>query len=158
MLSRASKEVTCKPQFISLIHKGSMEKMEGESLLILCSMFGLQMYVLFHFPVIANLQKIPTKFLKHYVEEYLNTHIAVLVSPLGKFCRIEFERNQSGIFFAGCWLQFLAFHGIVDGDVLLFSYEGNMMFRFKAFGLNGLQKYLKNQNTGNQQSEQINQI
>jgi hypothetical protein len=144
-----------------------MEKMVGESLLILCfplsflvfcSMFGLQAYELFHFPIIAILQKIPTKFLKHYVEEYLNTHIAVLFSPLGKFCQIELERNQSGIFFAGGWPQFLAFHGIVDGDVLLFSYEGNMVFRFKTFGLNGRQKYLKNQYTGNQQSEQMNQI
>jgi hypothetical protein len=142
-----------------------MEKMVGESLLILCfllsflvlcSMFGLQMYVPFHFPVIAILQEIPTKFLKHYVEEYLNTHIAVLFSPLGKFCQIELERNQSGISLAGGWPQFLAFHGIVDGDLVLFSYEGNMVFRFKAFGLNGRQKYLKNQNTGNQQSEQIN--
>ncbi|OEL32375.1 putative B3 domain-containing protein, partial [Dichanthelium oligosanthes] len=37
-------------------------------------------------------------------------------------------------------------------DVLLLRYEGNMVFKFKVFGLNGCQKLLKNHNTGIQQN------
>ncbi|KAK3143084.1 hypothetical protein QOZ80_4BG0358050 [Eleusine coracana subsp. coracana] len=120
MASRGSKEVSCKPQFIRIIHQDSMEKMI-----------------------------IPPKFLKHCIsEEYLNTSLAVLISPLGKFWRIEVEKDHSGTFFAGGWPQFLASHGISEGDVLLLRYEGNMVFQLKVFGLNGGQKNTKNRNTG----------
>ncbi|PVH35102.1 hypothetical protein PAHAL_7G106000 [Panicum hallii] len=52
------------------------------------------------------------------------------------------------MFFAGGWSQFLEFHGISKGDVLLLRYEGNMVFKVKAFGLNGHQKDFKNQDAG----------
>ncbi|TVU39685.1 hypothetical protein EJB05_13118, partial [Eragrostis curvula] len=119
MSPRNSKEVSCKPQFIRVIHQDFLEKMI-----------------------------IPAKFLKHYVSEgYLNSRVVVLVSPLGKFWRIELEKNQSGMFLAGGWPEFLAFHAICEGDVLLFRHEGNMVFKFKVFGLDGGQKYLKNRDT-----------
>ncbi|XP_025825231.1 putative B3 domain-containing protein Os04g0347400 [Panicum hallii] len=120
MASRSSKGVSCKPQFIRIVYPNLTEKMI-----------------------------IPARFVKHYVtEEYLNSRTAVIFSPLGKFWQIELENNPSGMFFAGGWSQFLEFHGISKGDVLLLRYEGNMVFKVKAFGLNGHQKDFKNQDAG----------
>lgn len=78
--------------------------------------------------------------------------MAVVVSPLGKFWRIKLRSDQSGVFFAGGWSQFLAFHGISEGEVLLLRYEGNMVFKFKVFGISGCQKDLKNHSTSIQQN------
>ncbi|KAJ1255286.1 hypothetical protein BS78_K267600 [Paspalum vaginatum] len=129
MASRSSKGICCKPQFIRIICKNSMEKM-----------------------------KIPTRFVKEYVtEEYLNSQTAVILNPLGKFWQIELENDQSGMFFMGGWSQFLEFHGMSEGDVLLLRYEGNMIFKFKAFGLSGCQKNFKNNNAGIQQNIEMQQ-
>jgi hypothetical protein len=104
-----------------------------------------------------SVQVIPLRFVKSYVtEECLNSRTAVILSPLGKFWQIRLENNQSGIFFAGGWSQFLEFHGISKGDVLLLRYEGNMVFKFKAFGLSGCQKDFKNKDAGINQSEKNN--
>lgn len=104
-----------------------------------------------------SLQIIPARFVKRYVtEEYLNSRTAVIFSPLGKFWQIELENDQSGMFFAGGWSQFLEFHGISKGDVLLLRYEGNMVFKFKAFGLSGCQKDFKTKDAGINQSEKKN--
>ena len=103
------------------------------------------------------LQILPAGFVKNYItEECLNSQTAVILSPLGKFWHIELKNDQSGIFFTGGWSQFLEFHGISNGDVLLLRYEGNMVFKFKAFGISGLQKDFKNQNAGIQLSEKMN--
>ncbi|CAN6270598.1 unnamed protein product [Urochloa humidicola] len=129
MASRSSKGVSCKPQFIRIMYPDLTEKM-----------------------------KIPARFVKRYVTEgCLNRHTAVILSPLGKFWQIELENNQSGMFFAGGWSQFIQFHGISKGDVLLLRYEGNMVFKFKAFGLSGCQKDFKNQYAGIQQNTEIQQ-
>ncbi|KAG0525068.1 hypothetical protein BDA96_06G023700 [Sorghum bicolor] len=120
MTSRTSKGVICKPQFIRIFHPYLSEKMI-----------------------------LPARFVKNYVtEECLNSKTAVILSPLGKFWHIELKNDKSGMFFTGGWSQFLEFHGIRNGDVLLLRYEGNMVFKFKAFGLSGCQKDFRHQNAG----------
>ena len=102
-------------------------------------------------------QILPARFVKDYIrDECLNSQTAIILSPIGKFWHIELKNDQSGIFFTGGWSQFLEFHGICNGDVLLFRYEGNMVFKFKAFGLSGRQKDFRNQNAGIQPSEKMN--
>jgi hypothetical protein len=97
-------------------------------------------------------QMIPANFVKHYMtSEYMGSQMAVILSHLGKFWRIKIENNQSGMFFIGDWSQFMAFHGISEGDVLLIRYEGNLVFKLKAFSLNGSMKNLKNHCTSIQQ-------
>ncbi|CAN6275495.1 unnamed protein product [Urochloa humidicola] len=130
MASRSSKGVSCKPQFIRIIYPDLTEKMI-----------------------------IPARFVKRYVTEAggLNRRTAVILSPIGKFWQIELENNQSGMFFTGGLSQFLQFHGISKGDVLLFRYEGNMVFKFKAFGSSGRHKYFKNQDAGIQQNVEMQQ-
>uniref|UniRef100_A0A0D9ZJ80 TF-B3 domain-containing protein n=1 Tax=Oryza glumipatula TaxID=40148 RepID=A0A0D9ZJ80_9ORYZ len=79
--------------------------------------------------------------------------MANILSPLGKFWRIELERDELGMFFKGGWLQFLSFHGICPGDVVLLRHEGNLVFKIKVFGINGCKKDLKTKdNTRIQQS------
>jgi hypothetical protein len=60
--------------------------------------------------------------------------------PLGNVCQIELEMNQSDMFFAAGWSQFMAFHGITEADALLLRYEGNMAFTVKVFGPDGCQR------------------
>ncbi|CAN6244277.1 unnamed protein product [Urochloa humidicola] len=101
---------------------------------------------------------IPARFVERYVtERCLNSQTAVILSPRGKFWQIELENNKSGMFFAGGWSQFLEYHGISKGDVLHLRYEGNMVFKFKAFGISGCQKDLNNQDAGIQQNIEMQQ-
>ncbi|KAG8064263.1 hypothetical protein GUJ93_ZPchr0004g40053 [Zizania palustris] len=127
--SNGARGASHKPQFVRVLLPGSMEKM-----------------------------MIPNKFVQHYITDaLLNSQMANILSPVGKFWRIGVEKDQSGVFFTGGWLQFLSFHGIGEGDVLLLRYEGNMVFKINVFGLNGCQKDCKTkdirirQYTGNQQ-------
>uniref|UniRef100_K3YCW5 TF-B3 domain-containing protein n=1 Tax=Setaria italica TaxID=4555 RepID=K3YCW5_SETIT len=69
----------------------------------------------------------------------------------GKIWKIELEINQSDVFFAGGWSQFMVFHGITAANSLLFRYEGNMMFTVKVFEPNGCQRDSKHKQIGIQQ-------
>ncbi|KAF2933459.1 hypothetical protein DAI22_04g084500 [Oryza sativa Japonica Group] len=113
--SGRARDASHKPQFLRVLLPGFMEKM-----------------------------RIPAKFVQHYIaEEHLNIHMASILSPLGKFWRIELEKDELGMFFKGGWLQFLSFHGISPGDVVLLRHEGNLVFKIKVFGINGCKKDLK---------------
>ncbi|KAM0836454.1 hypothetical protein ACQ4PT_062314 [Festuca glaucescens] len=96
---------------------------------------------------------IPPAFVQRYVSEaQQSSKMAIIASQFGKFWPIEVNKDGSGMFLAGGWSQFLAFHGISEGDVMLLRYEGNMVFKMKVFGLNGCQKDLKGRATGTQQN------
>ena len=154
MISRSSKGIICKPQFIRIFLPDLSEKM-------VCKLnFGyiiLEVYRehwSFFYHIRVLLQRLPARFVKGYItKEWQNSQTAIIVSPLGKCWQFEFKNDQSGIFFTGRWSQFLDFHGISKGEVLLLRYERNMVSKFKAFGLNGCQKVFKNQNAEIQQSE-----
>ncbi|KAF8780692.1 hypothetical protein HU200_001295 [Digitaria exilis] len=89
----------------------------------------------------------PPRFVRKYIaEQETGSSTAVLFSPLGKFCRVTVEKDQSGdMFFSGGWSRFLASNGITEYDVLLLRYEGNMVFTVKVFGPDGCQKGCKDQ-------------
>jgi hypothetical protein len=60
---------------------------------------------------------------------------------------------------AGGWSEFLSFHGIIEGNVLLLKYQSNMVFTVKVFGPDGCQMQSKRKDTRIQQSQQkLNQI
>ncbi|PVH35092.1 hypothetical protein PAHAL_7G104900 [Panicum hallii] len=90
--------------------------------------------------------------------EHLNNQIAVVVSPLGKFWRIGLEVNQSGMSPAGGWSEFLSFHGIIEGNVLLLKYQSNMVFTVKVFGPDGCQMQSKRKDTRIQQTPTLPDI
>uniref|UniRef100_A0A0E0GZC2 TF-B3 domain-containing protein n=1 Tax=Oryza nivara TaxID=4536 RepID=A0A0E0GZC2_ORYNI len=109
-------------------------------------------------PGIMDKMRIPDKFVRDYITgENLNSNMAIILSPLGKSWRVELDKDQSGVFLGGGWLQFLSFHGISRGDVVIFRYEGNLVFKISVFGPNGRQKDFKakgisiHQGTGEQQ-------
>ena len=83
-----------------------------------------------------------------------NNHIAVVFGPLGKICEIDLRMDQSDMFFAGGWSQFLALHGITEANCLLLRYDGNMKFTAKVFEPNGCQRESKHNSTGLQKSKQ----
>jgi hypothetical protein len=80
--------------------------------------------------------------------------MAVVFSPLGKVNSIKLEMDQSDVFFAGGWPQFLAFHGITESNALLLRYESNMVFTVKVFEPYGCQRKPKHKDNIMQQSEQ----
>ncbi|KAJ1260002.1 hypothetical protein BS78_10G198800, partial [Paspalum vaginatum] len=102
-----------RPRFVRLLHTEDMEKM-----------------------------RIPDKF----VQEHLMTGTcsssqkATIFSPLGKFWRVEVDRDQSGVLLGESWAQFLTAHDLSDGCILLFRYEGDMVFTVEAFLHNGCLK------------------
>ncbi|CAN6275492.1 unnamed protein product [Urochloa humidicola] len=107
-----SKENDCKPQFICMLSPASMEKM-----------------------------LIPAKFVQYFIAKgELNNRMAVVFGPLGKVNSIKLEMDQSDVFFAGGWPQFLAFHDITESNALLLRYEGNMVFTVKVFEPDGCQR------------------
>ncbi|CAN6242151.1 unnamed protein product [Urochloa humidicola] len=118
-----SKENDCKPQFICMLSPASMEKM-----------------------------LIPSKFVQHFIAKgELNSRMAVVFGPLGKVNSIKLEMDQSDVFFAGGWPQFLAFHDITESNALLLRYEGNMVFTVKVFEPDGCQRKPKHKDNIMQQ-------
>ncbi|XP_040381439.1 putative B3 domain-containing protein Os06g0632500 [Oryza brachyantha] len=86
--------------------------------------------------------KIPEKFVQqHLTETCTNSHQnAIILSPLGKFCRVEVEREQPDMLLRDGWAAFLAAHDLSEGNILLFRYEGNMVFTVEVFLENGCLK------------------
>ncbi|CAL5028158.1 unnamed protein product [Urochloa decumbens] len=118
-----SKENDCKPQFICMLSPASMEKM-----------------------------LIPAKFVQYFIAEgELNSRMAVVFGPLGKVNSIKLEMDQSDVFFADGWPQFLAFHDITESNALVLRYEGNMVFTVKVFEPDGCQRKPKHKDNIMQQ-------
>ena len=135
-----------------------MEKMVHGLLLLfapsfaeLCSLIGVVWLYSFY----LFLQIIPAKIVQNYIPRgHWNNHIAVVFGPLGKICEIDLRMDQSDMFFAGGWSQFLALHGITEANCLLLRYDGNMTFTAKVFEPNGCQRESKHNNIGLQKSKQ----
>jgi len=101
------------------------------------------------------LQLIPAKFVQYYITKgELKNPMAVVLGPIGKANSIKIKMDQSDVFFAGGWPQFLAFHGITESNALMLRYEGNMVFTVKVFEPDGCQRKSKHKDNIMQQSEQ----
>ncbi|KAF0893576.1 hypothetical protein E2562_027302 [Oryza meyeriana var. granulata] len=82
-----ARDASHKPQFVRVLLPGFMEKM-----------------------------RIPDKFVQHHItEEHLNSNMANILSPLGKFWRIELEKDDSGMFFKGIFCKSI---GLVDESTI----------------------------------------
>lgn len=66
--------------------------------------------------------------------------MAMVLSPLGKFWRVELKHDQSYVFLGSGWAEFLMAHDLSRGNLLLFRYEGSMVFTVKVFELSGCEK------------------
>lgn len=101
------------------------------------------------------LQLIPAKFVQRYITKGdLNNHTAVVFGPLGKVNSVKLEMDQSDVYFAGGWPQFLAFHDVTKSNALLLRYEGNMVFTVKVFESDGCRRKPKHKDNVKQGSEQ----
>ena len=101
------------------------------------------------------MQLIPAKFVQYYITKgELNNPMAVVFGPLGKVNSIKLEMDESDVFFAGGWAQFLAFHCITASNTLVLRYEGNMVFTVKVFEPDGCQRKPKHKDNIMEQSEQ----
>uniref|UniRef100_A0A0E0LDQ2 TF-B3 domain-containing protein n=1 Tax=Oryza punctata TaxID=4537 RepID=A0A0E0LDQ2_ORYPU len=89
--------------------------------------------------------KIPEKFVQqHLAETYTNSHQnAIIVCPLGKFWRVELQREQPDMLLRDGWAPFLAAHDLSKDNILLFRYEGYMVFTVEVFLQNGCLKEYK---------------
>ncbi|KAL6603801.1 hypothetical protein ACP70R_044162 [Stipagrostis hirtigluma subsp. patula] len=85
--------------------------------------------------------RIPDKFLQEHLTESCTTiKDAMIVSPLGKFWRVELARDQPGVLLGDGWALFLTAHDLSEGNILVFRYEGNMVFSVEVFLQNGCLK------------------
>ncbi|TVU08232.1 hypothetical protein EJB05_41629, partial [Eragrostis curvula] len=83
--------------------------------------------------------KMPDKFVQeHLTESGPSSQKATIFSRLGKFWHIELDPDRPGVLQGDGWMQFLKAHDLSEGNVLLFRYEGNMLFRVEVFLQTGL--------------------
>ncbi|KAK3145057.1 hypothetical protein QOZ80_4AG0322220 [Eleusine coracana subsp. coracana] len=121
------KDASRRPQFISFLPSDSMDKMV-----------------------------IPPEFVLRYMpKQKLDNDVAVFWGPLDKVWQIGLKMNQSGLFFADRWAQFLEFHGITKDNALLLRYEGNTVFTVNVFEHDGSQRKFKHKDIRMQQSDQM---
>ena len=101
------------------------------------------------------LQPIPAEFLKRgYIsDEDLNRRMATFVTPFRHFWHIDLEKDGPNVFFAGDWSKFLQFQGIIEGEILLVRYQGNMIFTIEVYGFTGCRRKMENQGIRFQQTE-----
>ncbi|XP_077224751.1 putative B3 domain-containing protein Os04g0347400 isoform X2 [Tasmannia lanceolata] len=81
---------------------------------------------------------IPIAFNRYLVGE--KSDIAVLKSPLGKSWCVKVRGHINGVFFEDGWEDFVADHGLCSGDILVFRYEGNMVFYVTIFDITACEK------------------
>ncbi|XP_077224516.1 putative B3 domain-containing protein Os04g0347400 isoform X2 [Tasmannia lanceolata] len=74
---------------------------------------------------------IPIAFNRYLVGE--KSDIAVLKSPLGKSWHVKVRGHINGVFFEEGWEDFVEDHGLCSGDILVFRFEGNMVFHVTIF-------------------------
>ncbi|PNT75609.1 hypothetical protein BRADI_1g35588v3 [Brachypodium distachyon] len=87
--------------------------------------------------------RVPDKFVQEHLtetESCPSSQTAIILSPLSKFWRVELERGQSDVLFKGGWARFLMAHDLSQGNILVFRYEGNMVFSVEVFLQNGCLK------------------
>lgn len=85
-----------------------------------------------------SFQKMPDKFSQvHLTESSPRSQQAIIFSRLGKFWQVELERDQAGMLHGDGWARFLTAHGVSEGNVLVFRYEGNMVFTVEVFFQDG---------------------
>ncbi|XP_077224922.1 B3 domain-containing protein REM10-like [Tasmannia lanceolata] len=81
---------------------------------------------------------IPIAFHKYLVGE--KSDIAILKSPLGKSWSVKVKGCINGVFFEKGWEDFVAEHSLCSGDILVFQYEGNMVFNVTVFDKTACEK------------------
>ncbi|XP_072963712.1 putative B3 domain-containing protein Os04g0347400 [Typha angustifolia] len=80
--------------------------------------------------------RIPPKFAVHLLKNNIvDGREATIFSPLGKFWHVELIRDGSQVFFSRGWKEFLKAHDLLVGYLLVFRYEGNLVFTIKVFDL-----------------------
>ncbi|KAL6620229.1 hypothetical protein ACP70R_035368 [Stipagrostis hirtigluma subsp. patula] len=104
------------------------------------NMLARPQFISILFPEFSRKMPIPPRFAQNHVMRDNARKEALFFSSLGKFWRIGLEREQTHIFFSCGWAEFLMAHGISEGHLLLFRYEGNMLFTVKVFAPSGCQK------------------
>ncbi|XP_077224896.1 B3 domain-containing protein REM10-like isoform X2 [Tasmannia lanceolata] len=83
------------------------------------------------FPEFFQRISIPIAFNRYLVGE--KSDIAILKSPLGKSWRVKVRGRINGVFFEDGWEDFVADHGLSSGEILVFRFEGNMVFHVTIF-------------------------
>jgi hypothetical protein len=89
-------------------------------------------------------QTIPQKFVQQHLTKAgacLSSQNAIIVCTLGKFWRVKLHHGLSDVLCGDEWPQFVTAHGLSQGNILLFRYEGtNMVFSVEVFLRNGCLK------------------
>ncbi|XP_038714674.1 B3 domain-containing protein Os03g0620400-like isoform X2 [Tripterygium wilfordii] len=64
----------------------------------------------------------------------------IIWSPLGRSWLVEMVNLNDSLFFGKGWKAFVEDHSLEEGDLLLFKYDGNLVFDVKVFGKNRCEK------------------
>ncbi|XP_039144816.1 putative B3 domain-containing protein Os04g0347400 [Dioscorea cayenensis subsp. rotundata] len=57
-----------------------------------------------------------------------------MIFSTGEFWHVKVQKTEEGLFFTDGWEEMIKAHGLGEGCILFFCYEGNMVFTLKIFG------------------------
>ncbi|KAH7657670.1 B3 DNA binding domain-containing protein [Dioscorea alata] len=75
--------------------------------------------------------RIPSAFVGHVIDD---NHGKAMIFLADKFWHIKVQKTEEGLFFTDGWEEMIKAHGLSEGCILSFCYEGNMVFTLKVFG------------------------
>uniref|UniRef100_K3Y2K3 TF-B3 domain-containing protein n=1 Tax=Setaria italica TaxID=4555 RepID=K3Y2K3_SETIT len=85
--------------------------------------------------------RIPDEFVQeHLTDTHPSSKRAMIFSPLGKFWRVELDRDQPGVLLGDGWVRFLTAHDLSEGNILVFRYDDSMVFTVEVFMQSGCLK------------------
>lgn len=84
------------------------------------------------------LQLIPPAFVKVFKGNIPNN--AILRDIRGKCCHVELEKVEKGVWIRTGWQEFVRDHSVLEGDFLVFKYDGEVSFDVDIFGRSGCRK------------------
>ncbi|KAK7833773.1 b3 domain-containing transcription factor vrn1 [Quercus suber] len=78
------------------------------------------------------LQKLLSVHCKRFNSVELST-VATLIAPYGGIWQVDLKKSDNNIWFCNGWQDFVEYHSICYGYILVFKYEGNSSFHVLIF-------------------------
>lgn len=94
--------------------------------------------VILSLPQFSTQLRIPPQFVKHIDKEAFER--ATLRGPSGCCWSVKLHKDKNDIYLIDGWRSFFEAHSLKDYEILVFNYEGKMLFDVTIFGRNGLER------------------
>ncbi|KAJ1285187.1 hypothetical protein BS78_03G261000 [Paspalum vaginatum] len=107
--------------------------------------------------------EIPQGFLCHITERHRNSETKVVASAKvvdanGHTWPVELEEIDGHVFLTSGWAKFVEGNCLVEGEFLVFKYDGNLQFMVSVFGVNAVEKAVLSSESDAQATENLEEL